>query len=62
MFLVDSHCHLNKLNYNTLHKDVDEVLKNALVRDVKYFLSVATSLSDYLEILRLVGKNPRVAY
>ncbi|WWO95655.1 MAG: YchF/TatD family DNA exonuclease [Candidatus Dasytiphilus stammeri] len=62
MFLVDSHCHLNKLNYNTLHKDVDEVLKNALVRDVKYFLSVATSLSDYRELVRLVGNNPRVAY
>ncbi|WWO96893.1 MAG: YchF/TatD family DNA exonuclease [Candidatus Dasytiphilus stammeri] len=62
MFLVDSHCHLNKLNYNTIHKNLDEVLHNSFVRDIKYFLSVATSLSDYREILKLVGNNSRIVY
>ncbi|MGD1727078.1 metal-dependent hydrolase, partial [Klebsiella pneumoniae subsp. pneumoniae] len=26
MFLVDSHCHLDGLDYQTLHKNVDDVL------------------------------------
>ncbi|EBQ4985341.1 metal-dependent hydrolase, partial [Salmonella enterica] len=26
MFLVDSHCHLDGLDYQSLHKDVDDVL------------------------------------
>jgi TatD DNase family protein len=26
MFLVDSHCHLDGLDYQSLHKNVDDVL------------------------------------
>lgn len=29
MFLVDSHCHLDGLNYETLHQDVSDVLAKA---------------------------------
>lgn len=36
MFLVDSHCHLDGLDYQTLHKDVDDVLAKAAARDVKF--------------------------
>jgi TatD DNase family protein len=32
MFLVDSHCHLDGLDYQTLHKDVDDVLAKAAAR------------------------------
>ncbi|VFS19596.1 metallodependent hydrolase [Enterobacter cancerogenus] len=35
MFLVDSHCHLDGLDYQSLHKDVDDVLAKAAARDVK---------------------------
>ena len=35
MFLVDSHCHLDGLDYQTLHKNVDDVLAKAAARDVK---------------------------
>ncbi len=34
MFLVDSHCHLDGLDYESLHKDVDDVLAKAAARDV----------------------------
>ena len=44
MFLVDSHCHLDGLDYQTLHKDVDDVLAKASARDVKFCLAVATTL------------------
>lgn len=36
MFLVDSHCHLDGTDYQTLHKDVDDVLAKASARDVKF--------------------------
>jgi Tat protein secretion system quality control protein TatD with DNase activity len=36
MFLVDSHCHLDGLDYQSLHKDVDDVLAKAAARDVKF--------------------------
>ena len=43
MFLVDSHCHLDGLDYESLHKDVDDVLAKAAARDVKFCLAVATN-------------------
>jgi Tat protein secretion system quality control protein TatD with DNase activity len=39
MFLVDSHCHLDGLDYQTLHKNVDDVLAKAAARDVKFCLA-----------------------
>ncbi len=39
MFLVDSHCHLDGLDYESLHKDVDDVLAKAAARDVKFCLA-----------------------
>lgn len=45
MFLVDSHCHLDSLDYQ--HKSVDDVISEAHQRDVKHCLSVATTLSGY---------------
>lgn len=32
MFLVDSHCHLDGLDYQSLHKNVDDVLAKAAAR------------------------------
>lgn len=45
MFLVDSHCHLDGLDFN--HKSIDDVFQQAQQRDVKHCLSVATTLSGY---------------
>lgn len=45
MFLVDSHCHLDSLNFS--EKSIDDVLNEAYRRDVKHCLSVATTLSGY---------------
>lgn len=45
MFLVDSHCHLDSLDYN--NKSIEDILSEALSRDVKHCLSVATTLSGY---------------
>ncbi|PXY90486.1 YchF/TatD family DNA exonuclease [Gilliamella apis] len=45
MFLIDSHCHLDSLDYT--NKTLDSVLQEALHNDVKHCLSVATTLSGY---------------
>ena len=58
MFLVDSHCHLDGLDYESLHKDVDDVLAKAAARDVKFCLAVATTLPGYLHMSgNVVGKG-----
>lgn len=62
MFLVDSHCHLDGLDYESLHKDVDDVLAKAAARDVKFCLAVATTLPGYLHMRELVGERDNVVF
>ncbi|AIE69869.1 metal-dependent hydrolase [Klebsiella michiganensis] len=62
MFLVDSHCHLDGLDYQTLHKDVDDVLAKASARDVKFCLAVATTLPGYRGMRELVGQRHDVVF
>lgn len=62
MFLVDSHCHLDGLNYETLHKDVDDVLAKAAARDVKFMLAVATTLPGFKAMAQLLGDRPNIAW
>lgn len=62
MFLVDSHCHLDGLDYASLHQDVSDVLAKAAARDVKFMLAVATTLPGYKAMTTLIGDRPNVAY
>lgn len=62
MFLVDSHCHLDGLDYESLHADVDDVLAKAAARDVKFCLAVATTLAGYRNMRELIGERENVAY
>ncbi|WP_093321069.1 YchF/TatD family DNA exonuclease [Thorsellia anophelis] len=62
MFLVDSHCHLNLLNYETTHQNVNQVIDNAINEQVRYMLAVATSLEGYEQMTELVGANPHVGF
>ena len=62
MFLVDSHCHLDGLDYQSLHKDVDDVLAKAAARDVKFCLAVATTLPGYRGMRELVGQRDNVVF
>ncbi|WP_436875892.1 metal-dependent hydrolase [Siccibacter turicensis] len=62
MFLVDSHCHLDGLDYQTLHHSVDDVLAKAAARDVNFFLAVATTLPGYTAMRELIGQRDNVAF
>ncbi|MGC6386503.1 metal-dependent hydrolase [Ewingella sp. S1.OA.A_B6] len=62
MFLVDSHCHLDSLDFNELHSGVDAVVEKARERDVKFMLAVATTLPGYTAMTQLIGDRPDVAF
>ena len=62
MFLVDSHCHLDGLNYESLHKNVDDVMAKAAARDVRFALAVATTIPGYRSMRELVGNRPEVVF
>lgn len=62
MFLVDSHCHLDGLDHQTLHNDVDDVLHKAAARDVKFCLAVATTLDGYVAMREQIGERENVAF
>lgn len=49
--LVDSHCHLDRLNYESLHQNPQEVVDKAKARGVDHLLCVSVSLNDY-ELMR----------
>lgn len=58
MILVDSHCHLDGLDYSKT--DLNQVLQQARQQDVKYCLSVATTLSGYQASKKLVNDHSNV--
>lgn len=62
MLLVDSHCHLDGLDYQTLHQNVDDALAKAKARDVGYVLAVATTLPGYQAMTQLIGQRDDVAF
>lgn len=53
MFIVDSHCHLDSLDYHQEHQDLDAVINKAQQRDVRFMLGVATTLQSYLALQKL---------
>lgn len=51
MFLVDSHCHLDALNYENY--SLDDVIKRSLESQVRHIISVATTLEGYQKLTQL---------
>ncbi|MBG3079086.1 metal-dependent hydrolase [Proteus mirabilis] len=62
MFLVDSHCHLDSLDYEKLHENIDDVVEKAQQRDVQYMLAVATTLPGFKNMRELIGKRDNIAF
>lgn len=62
MFVVDSHCHLDCLDYEKLHTGVDDVIAKASERNVGFMLAVATTLNGFDSMKELIGKRPNIAF
>ncbi|OAN18344.1 DNAse [Photobacterium jeanii] len=58
--LVDSHCHLDKLDYEQLHTGIDDVLAKAKARGVEYFLSVGVTLRSFPEMMAMIEPHDNV--
>ncbi|MBK4765206.1 MAG: YchF/TatD family DNA exonuclease [Pantoea sp. Brub] len=61
MFIVDSHCHLDMLDYNTCHHNVDDVIEKAKRKDVRFLLAVSTTLTSFHTLKKLIDKHKNVA-
>lgn len=61
LFIIDSHCHLDSLDYETRHKDVDEVLANAHARGVGHFISICTTLGRFENMKKLTAHRQDVS-
>jgi TatD DNase family protein len=58
--LVDSHCHLDRLDLTPYNGQLDEVLLAAKQNDVGYILSVCVDLEGFPGILKIADKYPDV--
>jgi len=58
--LVDSHCHLDQLDYKNKHQDLADVLNKAKASGIDYLLSVCVTLKDYPAMAELVKPFPEV--
>ena len=61
MFIVDSHCHLDALDYESLHKDIADVVAKANARDVKHLLAIGVTLSSFEKAYPKLAKFPNVS-
>ncbi|WP_348769337.1 TatD family hydrolase [Buchnera aphidicola] len=62
MFLIDSHCHLDQLNYNSVHKNIEDVLQKSYSNYVNKFLTVSTSINNFHDIQKLFDKYNCIFY
>ena len=59
--LVDSHCHLDRLDLSPWDGELDGALAQAMEQGVGYFLCVSIDLEHYPELLAMAQKDPRIA-
>lgn len=57
---VDSHCHLDKLDYDELHSGVADVLDKASQANVNAFLSVGCTLDSFPHMMEMIEPFPNV--
>ncbi|MGO1296016.1 MAG: TatD family hydrolase [Vibrio sp.] len=57
---VDSHCHLDRLNYDGLHSGLAEVLANAQQVNVKEFLSVNCTMDSFPSMLAMIKDHDNI--
>lgn len=61
MFIVDSHCHLDALNYETLHQNIQDVVNKAKAAEVKHLLAVGVTLNRFEKIYPELRNFPEVS-
>ena len=52
---VDSHCHLDKLDYKSDHSEIAEVIEKAKASNVTEMLSVGVTLDSFPDMMELIS-------
>ncbi|MGF1720257.1 YchF/TatD family DNA exonuclease [Vibrio kyushuensis] len=52
---VDSHCHLDKLDYNECHSGIEDVLEKAKNANVTQLLSVGVTLDSFPNMIEMIA-------
>ena len=55
--IIDSHCHLD---YSNLYDELDDVIKRAKYNEVKYLLTICTTLESFEKIKLIINKYENV--
>lgn len=58
--LVDSHCHLDRLDYNNRHLNLADVVDKAKQRGIDYLLTVGVELQSYPAMAELIAPFPQI--
>ncbi|MFP3014430.1 MAG: YchF/TatD family DNA exonuclease [Arsenophonus sp.] len=62
MFLVDSHCHLDCLDYKNKHKNINDVIAKAIDNDVKYILAIVSTLAGFIKIKENINQHNNIGF
>ncbi|MEZ8103643.1 TatD family hydrolase [Vibrio cortegadensis] len=57
---VDSHCHLDKLDYTDLHNGIEDVINKAKQAKVELLLSVGVTLDSFPKMLEMIAPYEQV--
>ncbi len=57
---IDSHCHLNLLDYNKMNSSEAEIIQKALDNKVERMLTVCTQLNQFEELLEIKSRNTNI--
>jgi TatD DNase family protein len=59
--LVDSHCHLDRLNLEPYQNDFSSFLKDAANQNIEHLLCISIDMDSYPEMLNLVSGYPQIS-
>ncbi|TEW54356.1 YchF/TatD family DNA exonuclease [Psychromonas sp. RZ22] len=59
--LVDSHCHLDRLDYDKKHKNIADVIEKAKEKGISHLLSVCVTLDDYPAMAEMIAPFKQVS-
>ncbi|ANF17099.1 DNAse [Buchnera aphidicola (Schlechtendalia chinensis)] len=60
MFFVDSHCHIDLLNYSKIHSGIEDVLQKSIKNHVKLLLAVTTSIKNFNHVKKFIKNNKNI--
>lgn len=58
--LIDSHCHLNLIDYTALGTDMNAVVRAARDNNVRYMLCVGTNATENQAVIEIAAQYPEV--